>query len=309
VPADPRNLRRVLLVALLWIGLSLCAFAVARYWGESRSLLRGGLGEIVVLSGLLALIWALAIASWQQMMRVFSDEPISVRDAARHLALLLLGKYLPGGIWGFVARLTDSAAQRPLARMFAAGIAEQWIGLISISVLALLGMIAARSQHFAWLLAAAAVPSIALATLAMGQACLHRFGKMLPIRWRNLSRPLDAWVRNSALWRAAILTAIQQIAILCVVAEVAGTAFGLTGMSIVAVASAYGIAVAAGVVVVFMPGGILVREGVFVALSSRWLQPAQAIALAAGLRLVFTAFDLLAGMLGGGLQLRRVSRE
>lgn len=306
--ADSRHgrLRRGLLLGLLWTGLVLCVFAVVRYWDQSRVLLQGlGGGGAVLMTICMVSIWVLTVASWRQVMHAYGGAPITTTVAARHLALLLLGKYLPGGVWGFIARLSDSASQRPLASMFAAGIAEQWLGLVSMSVLAALGVLAAREQQIAWLWMAALAPVVAVATLVLMHRCLHLVGRLLPSRWPRLQAlPTDvAW--NQRLWKATVLTVLQQALILGVVVSVATPAFALDVPASVAVAGCYGLSVVAGVLVVFVPGGILVREAVFVTLSSHWLEAGQAIALAAGLRLVFTVFDLLAGILASGLQLRR----
>lgn len=82
-------------------------------------------------------------------------------------------------------------------------------------------------------------------------------------------------------------------------------AFQLDLRTTLALAGAYGLSVVAGMIIVFVPGGIVVREGVFLLLCKDWLDPAQAIALAASLRLIFTVLDLGAGAAAAGLHLTR----
>ena len=293
---------------LWWIGLVLCTLAAARYWRESRSVLQVDASEVAWLVGSLIGIWALAIASWQQVMRFYGGERIRLVDAARHLALLLLGKYLPGGIWGFAARLADTATHRPLLHMVAAGIAEQWLGLASLSLLSIAGIAAAETKEISWLLIAFLVPPIAIGTLVLVQACVRRFSQVLPEKLQQFKALPATLARRRPLWGAAVLSTLQQALTLALVAGVAFSIFSLDVPFALGVAGTYGLAVVAGILVVFMPGGILVREGVFVALSSHWLRPDQAIAFAAALRLVFTASDLFAGIMAGGLQLTRMRR-
>lgn len=298
--------RRTVLQLMLWGGLALCAIAVATYWNECRELLQGiGPVGVVFLVLTFGLIWKLAVLSWQRVVAACADEAITTSVAARHLALLLLGKYLPGGVWGFVARLTDSAEHRPWSNMIAAGFCEQWLGLVSLSALSGIGLLAATHKQEAWLMALLMVPAIAIATLVPLQRAMWGIGNRLPPRWR-----FEGWGRvpissNRAMWEAAVISSLQQGLVLGVVAGVAASGFAMTVEAAIAVASSYGVAVCAGILVFFVPGGIIVREALFVGLSAPWLQSAQAVALAAGLRLVFTLFDLVAGLLAGFLHARK----
>lgn len=310
--ADSKYLkvRRGLLAALLWAGLIISGFALVRYWAESRSLIynMGGFVSLLLFVTLVA-VWAIAVISWQHVLRAYSGRRVSATVASRHLALLLLGKYLPGGIWGFVARLTDSAMQQPVARMLAAGVAEQWLGLATLSLVAALGLLAAQTQETVWLWMTMLIPVIAVVSLLGLHSVLRSLDRKLPARWSQLQTVPSDLATNSLLWTAAGLLLLQQILILAMVALVANPAFMLDAWATLAIASSYGVAVVAGVLVVFMPGGIGVREVAFVALSSAWISSAEAIALAAVLRLLFTVFDLLAGVLAGGLRLRETTHD
>jgi uncharacterized membrane protein YbhN (UPF0104 family) len=65
--------------------------------------------------------------------------------------------------------------------------------------------------------------------------------------------------------------------------------------TLLVVSGAYALAVVAGIAVVFLPGGIGVREAVFVGLASSRLDTPTALQLALALRIAMSVFDLIAG--------------
>ena len=299
-------MRRLVLTCLLWAGLLLCVIAVRRYWHESSALLAGiGFGGAMVIVVAILLMWQLAVASWRQVVVACSGKKIPWRIAARHLTLLLLGKYVPGGVWGFLARLSDSAAYGSLAVMTAAGLVEQWIGLAMVSLLGGIALAAAYWKCWALLFGAIVFPLIVLASLRCTSWAIRHLARYLPARWRQAAGSVSERGWGWPLWWAASLTMLQVIVILGVAGGVAATAFHFDAYTALAVAGCYGVGIMAGIAAIFMPGGILVREAVFVMLCRDWITPAEAIALAGGLRLTFTAFDLTAGAGGAFLQFWR----
>jgi glycosyltransferase 2 family protein len=299
------NLWRIVLTGLMWMGLLLCTIAAIHYWPESRQVLHGlRSGTVVLLVGLLVLLWIVGVVVWRQIVLAYDTKPMPWSVAARHLALLLLGKYLPGGFWGFSARLADSSQGGPIAPMLAAGLAEQWLGLFTLASLAALGLLSVQMEYVGWLLLALFIPVGSVCTLALGFAIGTRLGALVMPRWQ-LDRLANRTMGSVRIWMAAVLVLAQQSLVIALVTMVAMPAFGLPLIVGVGVASSYALAVAAGIAAIFVPGGIVVREVVFVSISSRWLMHEQAIALAASLRLMFTMLDLMAGTLAAGLHFRR----
>ncbi|WP_189644820.1 hypothetical protein [Luteimonas gilva] len=250
----------------------------------------------------LLLIWFLSVVAWRQVVLAYSGERIDLLVAARHLALLLLGKYIPGGVWGFLARLGDSASRLPATQMLAAGLAEQWMSLSTITLVSLVALASFGWQSASVFVALALVPMVVVVTSAWIGPIVTVFGRLLPARFRDAIGSMDA---RGSLRVAACIALLQQSSILALVAGVAMKAFGLGFAEGAAVAGSYGLGVAAGIAAVFAPGGILVREGVFIALSSAVMPPAQATALAAAMRLAFTASDLAVGGLTASWKARR----
>jgi len=299
-------IRRALLLALLWGGLLLCGFMVKRHWVQSSALFAGlGLwgGITVVLA--CTLIWSLAVASWQRVIFAHGRMEVAWGAAARHLALLLVGKYLPGGIWGFAARLADSASLRPMTGMLAAGLTEQWFSILMIALIGGVALLSAEWHSFAVLMSAALFPLFAIQGVALMHRVARFAGRFVPSRFLGVCKKMSIDVDPGKLWCPALLTMIQMVITLAMVGYVAHSAYALNWWSALAVAGSYGLGVTIGMAVIFMPGGILVREMVFVVLCKGWIPQAEAIALAGCLRLIFTGFDFAAALAAGAMQVRR----
>src|SRR5690606_19297748 len=114
---------------------------------------------------LLLVVWGVTILSWRQMVFAYTGTTIGWERAAHNLGLLLIGKYIPGGVVGFVARAydVDSDDGRPVAPRVAhvaAGLGEQVGGLLSTTLFGAVLYVAALAEWW-WLVAA--VPGLPLA--------------------------------------------------------------------------------------------------------------------------------------------------
>lgn len=297
------NSRRLILVLLFWLGLGLCASALIKYWGESQSLLENiGLAGAAVASILLSASWWLAMESWRLIVKAYSGQGLSRRNASRHLSLLLLGKYIPGGIWGFAARLADSSSSRSMPVMVASGLFEQWCGFASVTILSAVVLGAVFYEVPIALAGCAFVSAAVIIGWELVRRVLGWVGNHTPTRWRNFGSEAIC-ATPTHLWGIASVVELQQILQFFAVAYLAHKAFSLDMATAGAVAACYGLAIAIGLAAIVAPGGMLVREAAFVAISSNWLPYPQAIAFAAVMRLVFTCFDFMAGFAAIGMQL------
>lgn len=282
--------RKLLVASVFWLALIACALVLQRHSHEISALLArlGHVGALAI-AGLLAISWGALVAAWKQIVLLYSGAPLSFARSARHLSLLLLGKYLPGGIWGFTARLADTPAEQQITRLVIAGAFEQWIGLATLALLASLAW-AHFSTGYPFLLLVPGVPYVAVAGWRVLSAVLARFRGWL--RWGVLQHVALADVLHGRLIAPAFLTALHQIAQLAMVALLANAGLGMSWTDAWLVASLYGMATTVGILVVVVPGGIVVREGVFVALAAGVLPSDRALAFAALVRLVLAGFDL-----------------
>lgn len=288
--AETELLRRWLKWVALWLGLLLCVYALWR----ARDVAGDAIGRMdvtawVAVALLLTAGWWLAVMAWRRYVQAYAGHALSWRVAMRQQGLLLVGKYVPGGVFGFLARLYDAPAA-PRERLFWAGLAEQATGVAMPVAFGGVLYWAAWQESLAWLGLVFPLPLLAV----VGIWLLHRFAAKLP------------WLKNHAgvslapAWRhigvAVILQCTHLVAWMVLIAVLAHLIFGLSGYTLLGIAAAFCLAVAAGMLVVFAPGGIGVREVVLVGLTSPWLDTTQAIFLSALLRMLSSAVDAAAGL-------------
>jgi hypothetical protein len=291
------------MTAVLWSGVLLCVWVVRQYWAEARAVINGigAVGGGCILLAF-AVIWWTAAESWRRVLIAAGGDRIPLTVAARHLALLLLGKYIPGGVWGFAARLADSRSYGSLASATAAGLVEQWIGLSTMTLLGAIALAVAYTGRSSVLLLMCAVPFVVVLTLRIAATPMAFCVRRVPVDWQKAAGSAIKVGLQKSIWAAAAFTMVQVMVTLAVVSGVGVAAFNFDAWTMLAIAGCYGIGIAAGIAAVFAPGGILVREAAFLALCDGWVPPAEAIAMAGALRLIFTCFDLAAGSCGALMQ-------
>jgi uncharacterized membrane protein YbhN (UPF0104 family) len=207
-----------------------------------------------------------------------------------------LGKYLPGSVWQYAGRVGLARARGVSTQTAIASLIIE----VTVSALAA-GVVGAvvlplRWAVVLWLLL------IAVVVIAGRRSGGWQFA--LPARFdRELaSRALRSLPSTGGLY--------------LLVWFAYGAAFWLTGRALFAVSisqlpvyiGVFALSWLAGLVAVFAPGGIGVREAVIVALLSSRLGESQAIVLAATSRIILTAMDLAAGALSFSVPLVRGRR-
>lgn len=194
-----------------------------------------------------------------------------------------LGKYLPGSVWQYAGRVG-------LAR--SRGVSVQ-VGLASIVAEVIYSAVAAAvasSLLLGWIAAPAILLGLVVLALLLG-------GRLAGL------------LARAPLARRATRAAPVAVGLYLLVWAAYGIAFWATGRALFAVPASdlpryigvFALAWLAGLVAVFAPGGIGVREAVIVGLLGGRLGQADAIVLAATSRIVLTAIDLFAGAAAFGL--------
>jgi len=274
---------------VLWLGLFLCGYALWR----ARALAGDAIARVspvgwICVCTLLMAIWVLAVFAWRQYLRAYMGQDPGWRAAMRQVGLLLVGKYVPGGVFGFLARMYDQP-NVPRQRLFWAGLAEQAVGVSMPVALGGVLYMAATEVSLAWLWLIALLPLLAL----LGVWSLHRCAGWLPwLRKHAVASGMPVWPR---FLLAAVAQVAQLLAWVSLVFVLVHDLYGMDGFSALGVAGAFLLAVAAGMVMVLAPGGIGVREAALVGLASHWLGTAQAIFMAALLRILSSLLDVFAG--------------
>lgn len=285
---------RYLQHAALWLGLGLCLFAV---WKLAPNLSEEvgfpSAGSAAAILALLLVAWLCGVAAWRQLFHAFTGGSLDWRLALRQSGLLLVGKYIPGGIFGLLARASDSREGESRTQLLGIGIYEQ-IGTITVVFASGLVLMAAALLHPIWLGLVPAAPWAGLLAILAAHGLLKKLPLRGVLRAATDVKALAPSLRP--LLASLYITLASTLAWSGVVAWMANDIFVLPTMEAVGLAGAFSVAVTAGVLAFFTPGGIGIREFSMFGLASLWLPAPQALALTAVLRLLAALLDLVAGL-------------
>jgi uncharacterized membrane protein YbhN (UPF0104 family) len=286
----------------LLIGGVAAAFVIrtlVRDWAAIKAALAHATPGWVVVAAVLAAVGMTAIAlPWRRAINLFgADLPWGQLVARYYVGEL--GKYLPGGVWPILGR--GELAHRFGVRRPAA------YGSVGLSLFALyLGALFVVGAGLPALLAGedGTGPIGVLLLLPVGLLCLHPavLGKAVALIGRVTKRHLDLPIPS---WRGSVtLVGLYVPAWLAIGAATWAVARSLDpSAGLVEVGAAAVLSWVVGFVLVPVPGGVGVREAVFVAAAGS-LDPGIAAATALAARLIFVAVDAVGALLGM-LALRR----
>lgn len=202
-----------------------------------------------------------------------------------------LGKYIPGSVWQYAGRVG-------LARNRGVTVQRAFVSIAAEIAYSALAAATAASLLLGYGVAAGVF--LGLAGLVAGTLLLR--GRLTGLLARDVGST-----------RAALGAAPAAIVLYLVVWGLYGTAFWTTGRALFAIpvsdlpyyTGVFALGWLAGLVAVFAPGGIGVREAVFVGLLSGRLGQADAIVLAATSRIILSGVDLAAGAAAMGMPVVR----
>lgn len=281
------------LTVLRWlVAVLIIAFAVrelARAWGEvqAQPVAWAPRPAMIVASALVVwAMYAVLIEAWRTMLRGWG-EALQWLPAARIWTVSSLGKYLPGKVWAIagMAMMAQRRGVAPWAAM-ASAIILQAVAIGTGGVVT--GVAGARAlaggtalQRAApWLLAAAAAGGVALAVWPPVMRWLLRLARVeTPVVRTPGSSPLAVAIGANLLAWCGYGLALWLLAhgLLDVPSLTPAVAIGAFAASYVA-----------GLVALPAPGGLGVREAVFVLMLDGIIGPAAAIALAIASRILLT---------------------
>jgi len=248
---------------------------------------------VLAAGGVVLATYGLLIEGWRRVLGGW-DQRLSFPVATRIWALSNLGRYLPGKIWAVagMAALAQRAGVAPWAATASAIILQALAVGTAAALVAATAPAAAPGTGLlvAFACAAAAVaavswPPAARRLLALGTRL--GVGDVPPLRPGAVAigtaTTLAGWVAYGVslkLWAAGTLT---------------GAGAGLTLPTAV---GAFTASYVIGLLALFAPGGLFVREGVMFALLEGPLGPADALAVAVGSRLLLTITEIVAALIG-----------
>jgi hypothetical protein len=277
-----------LLVAL--VVLALVAWRVANDWNSYRTLdvaLALRPGWLALSFGSLALVSALQIESWRRILGGWAQS-LPFLAGARIWFLANLGRYVPGKVWS-VAGMVVLAEQQGVQRWAAAAsaVAVQAVGIGTAAAL-----VAAATPHAASPLRLAGALLLAVGTVGLlaWKGALARLGRMVgaATEWRAL--PAGAVLAGSSL--TLLSWCVYGFAFWAL-----GRGLGLPpALPLADAAGVFALGYILGLLALFAPGGIGVREGVFYVLLTPYLGSAGALALSVASRLQLTVTEAVAGL-------------
>lgn len=292
------GVRRWFAPTLLSSGLLLAAAALFHLDSSGLGDARISAGSLMITMFLALAAIVLASQAWAYALRCTADHAIGLPRAFDHVAMVLIGKYVPGKVSGIAARVLDLQGTVEARKVLGATAIEQLGALFAASLVALAF--------------AAGATSIALGAVTLTLGFVLSFYASRPLAWA--ARLLDkhhahdetAWRRPKLAGASLRFQLVQWLAL----GGLAGvlTADLNAGISISDALWSAGMfagAVVAGQLAFVFPGGIGPRELVFVALATPALGIESATVLALVMRIATTAVDLLAG---GIYVMRRLMR-
>jgi len=261
--------------------------ALARHWAELQSLEFALAWQPMALAGAVAVTfttYALQVESWRRVLGGW-EQRLPYGAAARIWCLANLGRYVPGKVWA-VAGLVVLAQRAGVAPGTAAAstVVVQAVGLATA-----VALVAATTPAAAAPLQLGLAALVAAATLGLlaSPRAAERVTKLLRLStpWRPLPLPsvlqasmftLGGWITHgSAFWMLA-------------------QGLGVTGLAWPTAAGVFALGYILGLLALFAPGGIGVREAALVALLTPSIGAGAAVALSVASRILLTVTEAAA---------------
>lgn len=285
-------MKRLSRAAGIIIGLLGVVFVVrelARNWAEVIDATAGTAYGLLVLAYVVGLLGMTTIgAGWWGCLRVLGHRRPFL-DALRRYFVGQLGKYVPGGIWPVVGR-AEMARRGGVPAATAYGSTMLSLSLTYLAAVLLSGLAlvsgAGGGDGVAW--------QPVLALLPIGIAILHPrvLGFVLGLLRRMSRRQLDVPVPG---WRTSILLLVVHLPAWMAVSGatwLVASALGSTAPDLRNIVFATTLSWVVGFLAIPVPGGIGVREAVFVAAATSLPSPGVAAAVALVARVLFILVDL-----------------
>jgi len=245
------------------------------------------------------LYWLVSSICWQRTLSASSGADISLQQSFTHVLLVLVGKYIPGKVWGILERnrqLTRSGVS--YIHSTSATFLEQILIFHTGALLSLFGWVLIFAHALHWL-----VIGVACGSLIVVPVFHRRFltwgaiiYKLLKHQEINLSHNRISGAEYLQLFMIYLLDWLALGGVqLCLYLALFNKALTLEFVLLLLGANAFGII--AGFVAFFMPGGIGVREGVTASILASVIPLADAALLV----VVFRLWLICAEFVGGGV--------
>ena len=253
--------------------------------------------------------WVVASHLWSTALYAVSGAKVGITDCFFQLCLVNLGKYIPGKVWGVVARASYCEQRHgiDIGRNLQATYIEQIYLIGSAAILAALIVAALGSNLVYWVIAPMIAVTIIIATV-------YQRPLLFLIRLLNRLRRQETDIEVSKFHVSPGLMVRLLMQYLVVWVLLGCVMYGIylalypaqlsVHMAAVITLSCV-VGVSVGFLAVFAPGGVGVREAVSAVILAEYMPLADTVLLVLLFRLWLAALEVF---VGGGLYLRMRSR-
>jgi glycosyltransferase 2 family protein len=308
----------------VWIGVQIVLFAAAvaffvrltrGYWDAIASVRLSIRWTLLLASSLTwAVMFALLVRLWGRSLRWWEARPLPLWSALRVFVVSNLARYVPGTIWQF-AGLAAMALTEGVSPISAASAALlQQVALLVTGALLTITLAPGIARQWA-----SGLPSVPLVMLIAGGAVV--VAVLAVMLWRPLRSRLSMRLRGRVIVPDLRVGSFPSYLGQTTVAWLGyGLAFWMFGRalfgeaapSMMLAGTAYIASYVAGIIAVFAPGGIVVRETALIATIGPAIGPERALVLALASRIWLVALEIVtAGIFFGidrGLRHAQVKR-
>jgi len=288
-------------IAAMLLVLALIARSLARNWAAFQSVqvtLDAKVGWLAASVVVVLLTYAIQIESWRRMLRGW-DQRLPYTQAARAWTVANLGRYIPGKVWSVAGLVV--LAERAGVRRSAAAVSAFAMQAVVLGTGVVL--VATATPHAAnpVLLGSAVVAALALIGVLAWRRTAQWLGALADAKAPLPPLPVSAVVASSGLMLASWATF--------------GVAFWLLIRGLISTASVpmpaamgmFALGYVMGIVAVFAPGGMVVRDLALVGFLTPFVGSGGALAISLASRVQLTLTEV--GAAGVMLAFKRGAKE
>lgn len=256
------------------------------------------IGPVALAAAIVLTTYGLLVESWRLLVRT-SGPGLSFPDAVSTWAISNLGRYLPGKVWA-VAGLAVMAHRRGVPAVTATGAAVT-MQLLSVGTgIVLAAIFAPETTEPWWIVTAGGVVVVTVAALTW-RPLFDWMKRQLPSLGTTELSPLSLRV----VVTAAVVTATSWLTYGAGIWLLARGTLPASSLTFATATGTFAASYIIGLLAVFAPGGVAVREGVLFALLAPTMGPGPALTLAVVSRVFLTATEVIAAVFGWAFTLRR----
>lgn len=306
MPTARQRITGLIGIAIGLVGLVFVVIRLGQDWDAVTDALSSARWPLVLVAVVVGIAGMTTIGlNWHWMLRDAGGVSAPPRASLHQYFVGQLGKYVPGGVWPIVGR-AEMAHRGGASRTAAYGstllsLASTYLAslMTAAGFMAVVGMRGGGSSWAVWL-----VLVVPIGLLLLHPQVVSRVVSVVSrISGRTLDLSVASWRRSVAivLLHVPAWLAISGATYLVSQALGGGASFDRIGVATC-------VAWFLGFVVIGLPGGLGVREAVFVALVAP-MDPAIGAAVALVARVVFVVVDLVGAGLSTGWHLSRSQRK